>query len=78
MARRYFIAVPKEVYSAYINYKGQIEQDASKVAGIPIKLTNPQFINALIEKNKGIEGLIPFNNRAIIKLSKLKRGKYGL
>lgn len=77
MARRYYIAVPKEVYDNYARYKGQVEADASKHAGFKIQLTNPQFINALVEKNKDIEGLIPFNNKAIIKLSRLKRGKYG-
>lgn len=78
MAKRYIIAVPAEVYNNYLAYKKDKEKEVSNWAGKNIKITNPQFINALVLKNKEIEGLIPFNKNTLYKISNLKRGKYGL
>jgi hypothetical protein len=78
MAKRIFIALPKEVYVNLLGLKKNVEFDMSKWANKKINITMPKFLNALVLKHKEIATFFPFNKNTMFSLAKKKRGIYDL
>jgi hypothetical protein len=79
MAKRYIMyRIPVKVDGRIRNLKKATEQDLSKWVGKNMKLTMPKFLNALTLKTEEINRIIPFNKVHLLKLSKLKKGRYDL
>jgi len=75
--KRYkLIRLNTETYNNLMQSKDNVQKELQMWSGKEIRLTTPKFINALIIKNKEIEGILPFNKKELYKFIKNKESKY--
>jgi hypothetical protein len=72
MPKRYFVALPSDVYNIYKNIKVNMENDIEKVAGKRIPLTMPKVFRAVASPEFNAN-FIEIDIRKLTQLAKEKR-----
>lgn len=72
MGKRYWIAVPKDVYQNIWNTKDNMEKDISRITGKRIPMTLPKVLRATFHP-KYNENFIQVDIKKLVDLAKKKR-----